>query len=173
MVMGWDEVGSTVCPVARSLSIVGDRWTLLIMRELSMGVCRFDDIQAQTGASSYLLSTRLKRLEKDGVIERRRYNDKPPRFEYVATAKGRALDPILLLLRSWGMTYGGFEPGAAPAVKLVYKATGEEVGADWHIPGCEWPFSLDCLEGTIGAAFEAEREERKSSFRKGGKSDSE
>lgn len=169
--MGWDEVGSTVCPVAKSLSVVGDRWTLLIMRELSMGNRRFDDIQAQLGASSYLLSTRLKRLEKDGVIERRLYNEKPERYEYHATAKGKALDPILLMLRAWGMTYCGHKPGDEPAVKLTYKATGEVVDENWKIPTHEWPFSLDSLEGEMGKAFAQEREEKRRMFRKSKKAD--
>lgn len=169
--MGWDEVGSTVCPIAKSLSVVGDRWTLLIMRELSLGVRRFDDIQAQLGASSYLLSTRLKRLEKDGVIERRLYNEKPERYEYHATAKGRALDPILLMLRSWGMTYCGHTPGDEPAVKLTYKATGEVVDENWQIPAHEWPFSLDSLEGEMGKAFAQEREEKRRNFRKSKKTE--
>ena len=96
--MSWDEVCESVCPIARSLSVVGDRWTLLILRELSMGSRRFEEIQAQTGMSSFLLSTRLKRLEKDGVIERRLYNERPPRYEYHATAKGKDLDEVLLFL---------------------------------------------------------------------------
>ncbi|MDB6052369.1 MAG: hypothetical protein JWR17_5115 [Pseudomonas sp.] len=168
--MGWDEVGSTVCPVAKSLSVIGDRWTLLIMRELSLGVRRFDDIQAQLGASSYLLSTRLKRLEKDGVIERRLYNEKPQRYEYHATAKGRALDPILLMLRAWGMTYCGHTDDE-PAVTLTYKATGEVVDENWKIPETEWPFSLDVLESVMGEAFTKEREEKRRLFRKSKKNE--
>lgn len=165
--MGWeDEVGSTVCPIAKSLSAVGDRWTLLIMRELSLGVRRFDDMQAQLGASSYLLSTRLKRLEKDGIIERRLYSEKPERYEYYATPKGRGLDPILLLLRAWGMQYCGHKEGDEPAVSLTYKPTGEVVDQHWKIPEHEWPFSLDTLNGKIGAAFESEREEKRINFRK-------
>lgn len=165
--MGWDEeVGSTVCPIAKSLSAVGDRWTLLIMRELSMGVHRFDDIQAQLGASSYLLSTRLKRLEKDGIIERRLYNEKPERYEYYATAKGRALDPILLLLRAWGMQYCEHEADAEPAVHLTYRPTGEVVDEHWRIPENEWPFSLDVLDARISQPFADEREHKRQIFRK-------
>ncbi len=165
--MGWeDEVGSTVCPIAKSLSAVGDRWTLLIMRELSLGVRRFDDIQAQLGASSYLLSTRLKRLEKDGIVERRLYSERPERYEYHATPKGRGLDPILLMLRAWGMQYCDHKEGEEPAVHLHYKPTGEVVDEHWQIPANEWPFSLDTLEGRIGTAFEAEREEKRRNFRK-------
>lgn len=171
--MGWDEVGVTVCPIAKSLSAVGDRWTLLIMRELSLGVRRFDDIQAQLGASSYLLSTRLKRLEKDGVIERRLYSEKPQRYEYYATEKGKGLDAILLMLRAWGMKYCDHAPGDEPAVHLIHKPTGAVVDENWSIPQDEWPFDLDVLEGRLSDAFAAEREAKRANFRKGKKSEGE
>lgn len=166
--MGWEEEsGSTVCPIARSLAVVGDRWTLLIMRELSMDVRRFDDIQAQLGASSYLLSTRLKRLEKDGVIERRLYSARPERYEYYATVKGTALDPILLMLRFWGMQYCADQQGEEPAVYLKYKRTGEMVDEHWPIPASEWPFSLNILEATLSPRFATERDRKRRNFRKG------
>jgi DNA-binding HxlR family transcriptional regulator len=165
--MGWEELtSSTACPVAKSLAAVGDRWTLLIMRELSMDVHRFDDIQAQLGASSYLLSTRLKRLEKDGIIERHLYSEKPERYEYHATPKGRALDPVLLMLRFWGMQYCTPPEDSEPAVYLKYKSTGEMVDQHWKIPEKEWPFSLDVLEAKLSNRFEAEREEKRRIFRK-------
>jgi DNA-binding HxlR family transcriptional regulator len=168
--MGWEEeADSTVCPVAKSLAAVGDRWTLLIMRELSMGVRRFDDIQAQLGASSYLLSTRLKRLEQDGIIERRMYREKPERYEYYATPKGRALDPILLMLRAWGMQYCTHTPDEEPAVHLTHRPTGEVVDEHWRIPENEWPFSLDSLDAQIGERFAAEREAKRRNFRKSGR----
>lgn len=73
--MGWSEVGDTVCPVA--LAIVGERWTMLILRELYLGVKRFEEFQAQSGMSSHLLSTRLKRREGDGIVARHPYCDRP------------------------------------------------------------------------------------------------
>lgn len=156
--MSWDGVCESLCPIARALSVVGDRWTLLIMRELMMGVRRFDDIQAQIGMSSHLLSTRLKRLEEDGVIERRLYNARPKRYEYLATEKGRALDPLILMLRSWGLTWGGYAPDDAPAATLVHKQTGELVDADWR-PPTEGPrFSFDDVDATLSPAWAAERE---------------
>jgi len=90
------------------------------MREISMGSRRFEDIQAQTGMSSNLLTIRLKRLEEDEVIERRQYSAhaKPFRMTY-ATQKGRELDGVLLAIRAWGMRWGGFPPGTEPAVALV------------------------------------------------------
>lgn len=164
--MAWDEVCDSVCPVAKALSVVGDRWTLLIMRELMMGVTRFDEIQAQTQMSSFLLSTRLKRLEADGVIERRQYSDKPVRFDYFATAKGKELDPVILTLRAWGMKHGGFRKNEAPAVKLVLKRTGEVIDQNWMPAKADTPFTFDlCEPGVLSRKFAAERLERSETFR--------
>lgn len=163
--MSWDTLCESVCPIARSLSIVGDRWTLLIMREISLGVRRFDDIQAQTEMSSFLLSTRLKALEKEGVLERRLYCERPKRFEYFATGKGKELDAVLLALRSWGMRWGGFDPLDDPAVKLISKRTGEEITAEWSPAPQDMPFTFNAVESTLSEKFIAEREARNSQFR--------
>ena len=96
--MGWQDVGASLCPVARALAVVGDRWTVLIVRELFLGTRRFEDFQAQTGMSSHLLSTRLKRLESDGIVRRTPYSERPPRYEYRLTPKGLDLYPLLLSL---------------------------------------------------------------------------
>ena len=92
------------CPVARALEIVGERWTLLIVRDLVIhGPQRFADLQQRlAGASPSTLSARLKRLEAAGVVERRFYEDRPPRAEYVLTDKGRALAQVVGALREWG-----------------------------------------------------------------------
>lgn len=161
--MSWDSVCETVCPIARSLAIVGDRWTLLILRELSMGVHRFDDLQAQTGMSSHLLTTRLKRLEGDGVIERRLYNERPPRYEYHPTQKGKELDPLLMVLRSWGRKW---EVGEAQedAVKLVHKKTRKSVDHLWQAPNGGKNFTFDDVDAFPGAEFAREREARRTAF---------
>jgi DNA-binding HxlR family transcriptional regulator len=91
-----------VCPIADALELVGERWSLLVLRELGLGVHRFNDIQVNTGAPRETLALRLRRLEEAGVIERRRYSDRPPRDEYVLTAVGRDLSPVLTALREWG-----------------------------------------------------------------------
>ena len=168
--MGEDFAEDTVCPVARALAVAGDRWTLLILRELSLGVHRFDDIQAQAGMSSHLLAARLKRMEADGLVERRRYSDRPPRHEYHATAKGKELDGVLLMLRSWGTKWCGLDP-AAPAVEIRHRATGEVVEGAWPMPGGKF-FTFDDTEGVVGAQFRAEREARGAAFsdRKRGRS---
>ena len=92
------------CPVARALDIIGERWTLLILRDLMLhGPRRFQDFQTSfDGISPNTLSARLKTLEDAGVVERRFYEQHPPRAEYVLTAKGEALRPTLRALRAWG-----------------------------------------------------------------------
>ncbi|MEC9435144.1 MAG: helix-turn-helix domain-containing protein [Pseudomonadota bacterium] len=90
------------CTVARAAELLGDPWTLLILRELFLGARRFDDFQRQTGGSPHLLSQRLKRLEADGVVRRRRYSLRPPRDEYRLTEKGRDLWPVVAALKGWG-----------------------------------------------------------------------
>jgi DNA-binding HxlR family transcriptional regulator len=92
------------CPVARTLDIVGDRWTMLILRDLILeGPRKFHDLQsALSRISPNTLSNRLKTLEQHGIVQRRIYADHPPRAEYVVTDKGRELRPLLRALRVWG-----------------------------------------------------------------------
>jgi DNA-binding HxlR family transcriptional regulator len=90
------------CSIADALEVVGERWSLLVLRELGFGVHRFRDIQINTGAPRETLALRLRKLEQAGVIERRRYCDHPPRDEYVLTGAGRELLPVLATLREWG-----------------------------------------------------------------------
>ena len=85
-----------------ALSIVGDRYALLVARELRYGLTRFQDIVASTGAPRDVLTARLRKLEQAGVIERRRYSEHPPRYEYLLTEAGKELQPILLALKEWG-----------------------------------------------------------------------
>ena len=100
------------CPVARTLEIIGERWTMLILRDLLLdGPCRFQDFERSlAGISPNTLSARLKRLEEHGIVERRFYEQHPPRAEYVLTGKGRQLGPVLKTLLDWGRKHT-----AAPA----------------------------------------------------------
>ncbi len=91
-----------VCSIADALEVVGERWSLLVLREISFGVHRFTDIQVNTGAPRETLALRLRKLEEAGVIERRQYSDHPPRDEYLLTHAGRELTPVLTALREWG-----------------------------------------------------------------------
>lgn len=90
------------CPIAASLEVVGERWALLVVREVWMGNHRFTDIVRGTGAPRDRVSARLKTLEEAGVLERRPYSDAPPRSEYHLTDAGRDLVPVLRALLAWG-----------------------------------------------------------------------
>jgi len=90
------------CSVAAALSVVGDPWTLLILRDAFLGVRRFDDWQARLGVARNVLAARLKTLVAHGVLETRLYSEHPPRKDYVLTARGRDLMPVLLALKAWG-----------------------------------------------------------------------
>lgn len=113
-----------MCSVADALGIVGDRYSLLIVREIGYGFVRFKDLAAYTGAPRDVLTSRLRRLEEIGVLERRRYSERPPRFEYHLTAVGRDLRPIVLALKEWGDKH--VNPGAEP---VVFEHT---CGAEFH-----------------------------------------
>ncbi len=94
------------CPIARSLDIVGDRWTLLVIRDLARGHTKFADLMTELlGISPNVLSDRLKLLEENGIIVSSLYSEHPPRAEYHLTAKGEALLPVLRALIAWGNEY--------------------------------------------------------------------
>jgi DNA-binding HxlR family transcriptional regulator len=94
------------CPVARTLDIVGDRWTLLVLRDISLGHTRFNELlESCAGISTNLLADRLKRLEGRGMLERYFYSDHPPRAEYRLTEKGRDFGRVLSALYRWGTTH--------------------------------------------------------------------
>jgi DNA-binding HxlR family transcriptional regulator len=90
------------CTIAASLAVIGEKWSLLVVRELSLGVHRFDAIARNTGAPRDILTSRLRRLEAEGVVEKRLYQEHPPRYEYRLTPAGNELRPILLALAEWG-----------------------------------------------------------------------
>ncbi|MDL5158337.1 winged helix-turn-helix transcriptional regulator [Actinomycetospora termitidis] len=91
--------------MADALTLVGDRWALLALRELGFGVTRFTDIQGFTGAPRASLAARLRDLEASGLVERRRYSEHPPRDEYLLTRAGQDLMPVIGALREWGERY--------------------------------------------------------------------
>src|ERR1700710_333419 len=93
------------CSIARPLSFLGERWAVLVLRDLFLGPPRFDEIQESLGVASNVLSQRLATLVEEGIVERRRYSEHPERFEYVLTEKGRELQPVLLALLAWGDRY--------------------------------------------------------------------
>lgn len=101
----WDELATDWCPVARAMSVIGDRWTLLIVRDCFLGKSRFEQFQASLGVTRHVLSDRLKRLVEAGVLERNAYSSRPLRYDYTLSAKGRDFAPALIGLKDWGKKY--------------------------------------------------------------------
>jgi DNA-binding HxlR family transcriptional regulator len=98
------------CSIAAALGVVGERWALLVIREINFGNHRFDQIARNTGAARDILTSRLRSLEQAGVICRRQYQEHPPRFEYHLTDAGKGLRPVLNALRTWGDRWVVDEP---------------------------------------------------------------
>ena len=132
-----DKRTKRICSVADALAIVGDRYSLLIVRDIGYGYVRFEDLAGFTGAPRDVLTTRLRRLEEVGVLERRIYSEHPPRYEYHLTEAGGQIRPIVLALKEWGDQQ--LNPGAAPVIfehtcgaefhpRTVCAACGEPVG---------------------------------------------
>jgi DNA-binding HxlR family transcriptional regulator len=99
-----------VCSIARTLGVVGDRWTLLMLRDVVLGLHRFEQLLTSLGVASNVLSDRLQRLVAEGILERVRYSERPERFEYHLTKKGRELGVALIALMQWGDHYISDKP---------------------------------------------------------------
>jgi DNA-binding HxlR family transcriptional regulator len=97
--------GDQECSVAAALEVVGERWTLLVVRSVMLGSHRFEELRATLGIATNVLQTRLTRLVEQGILERRPYQEHPPRHEYRLTEKGLALWPVLAALMDWGDAY--------------------------------------------------------------------
>ncbi|GMV85246.1 MAG: hypothetical protein AMXMBFR80_11020 [Dehalococcoidia bacterium] len=125
---------SVRCPVAATLDLVGDRWTLLVVRDLLRGRRRFSELRSSVeGIPPAILSGRLKALEEAGVVVRKPYSDHPPRSEYVLTRKGHRLGVVVGALATWG------EEFAESDLSLVDNECGHGVSVVYHCPRCERP----------------------------------
>jgi DNA-binding HxlR family transcriptional regulator len=122
------------CSVARTLEVVGERWSLLILRDAFFGVRRFDEFQERLGIARNVLAARLAHLCDSGLLERRPYSERPQRFEYHLTAAGRDLGPVLLALIKWGDRHHPSPQG--PPVRTLHRGCGGEVDALMHCQAC-------------------------------------
>jgi DNA-binding HxlR family transcriptional regulator len=98
------------CSIARALEVIGERWTLLIVRDVFLGLRRFEQFQENLGIARNVLTDRLNRLVEEGILERVRYSERPERYEYRLTQKGRDLNLALAGLRQWGDKYRSEKP---------------------------------------------------------------
>jgi DNA-binding HxlR family transcriptional regulator len=125
--LGRDYEGQ-LCSIARSLEILGERWTLLIVRDVFRGKRRFEDLQRSLGIARNVLADRLGRLVDEGVLERRRYQERPERYEYRLTEKGIDLWPVMVQLLQWGDRHYAHPDG--PPMVLSHRDCGG--GLDEH-----------------------------------------
>lgn len=109
--MRWEDLGGEKCSVARTVSVIGDRWTLMVLRDCFLGVRRFDAFQERLGITRHILADRLKKLVGAGVLARVLYEERPARYEYRLTPRGLDLYPVLMGLVHWGDEYLAGEAG--------------------------------------------------------------
>ena len=124
------------CSIAATLELIGERWTLLIIRDAFLGLRRFDDFQADLGIARNVLQARLERLIEQGLLRRVQYQDRPPRFEYRLTAKGVELWPVLVALMKWGDKHAA---PAGPPLLLRHVDCGGEVDDHRICTKCSTP----------------------------------
>ncbi len=155
------DYSDQVCSVAATLEVVGDPWTLLILRDAFAGVRRFEQWQERLGVARNVLAARLKSLVAHGVLERLAYCERPPRHEYVLSPKGRDLHGVLLTMAAWGdrHVYGA---GAGCPVHFVHKGCGRDFDPGLICQACGetiTPSDLQRIEGpsqaTVGEALDA------------------
>ncbi|HWU10793.1 MAG TPA: helix-turn-helix domain-containing protein [Streptomyces sp.] len=132
MALGKDYTAQQ-CSIARALEVVGERWTLLVVRDAFYGVRRYNDFLVHLGIPRAVLASRLQALTEAGVLARRRYQESPPRDEYVLTGSGKALWPTLRTLGLWGHEH---IPGTVPTRHFAHAACGTELGALGQCPAC-------------------------------------
>lgn len=114
------------CSIAGALETVGDRWSLLVVRDLILGLSRFDDLQSSTGIPPQTLATRLRQLDQSGIVTKRPYQHRPRRYDYVLTDKGRDLVVVMTALREWGDRWN-LHGTIGPPLQVYDKTTGHGV----------------------------------------------
>ncbi len=132
--MKWDEINRLQCSIARSSAVLGDRWTLLILSDVFLGVRRFDDFQQRLGLSRTTLTNRLKLLEDHGVLSRVQYQSSPDRYEYRLTEKGRDLYPVISTVLNWGDKY--YSDAAGPPILRRHTSCGHDIQPVLSCPEC-------------------------------------
>ena len=136
------------CSVGRTLAIVGERWTLLILREAFLGVRRFDQIQGNLGIARNILADRLHGLVGAGILERRRYQERPQRYEYRLTQRGIDLYPTLLSIMQWGDRYMADDGGAPLALEHI--DCGKETVPSFVCSECGEPIHARNVRAKLG-----------------------
>jgi DNA-binding HxlR family transcriptional regulator len=143
------------CSIARSLELIGERWSLLVIRDVFIGNRRFDEIQSSLGIARNILASRLTRLLDEGILEKRPYQERPARYEYFLTEKGLDLWPTLVALMAFGDKYM-LDEGQEPPMRIVHKDCGGVVNDRRICESCG--AELDVREARAVPAHAIERE---------------
>ena len=141
----WDRDN---CAVGNTLAIIGERWTLLVLREAFLGVRRFDQMRENTGVARNILSDRLNTLVAHGILRRERYQERPERYEYRLTEKGLDLYPVLITLMDWGMRHALDD--REPTMMLQHRGCGATVVPQLTCPACGEPTSARDMRALPG-----------------------
>ncbi len=145
-----NDYADQTCSVARSLEVVGERWTLLILRDLFLGVDRFDALVDSLGITRTVLARRLTHLVDEGVVQRRRYSQRPERFSYHPTAKGAELIGVVALLMKWGDRHYPHPDG--PPRLLLHRGCGGPLDTHLHCGRCGARLHPSDIEAPPGPA---------------------
>lgn len=138
--MRYTRLDQMPCSIARTLDAVGEWWTMLIVRDATLGITRFEDFHRRLGIARTVLKARLDKLIEVGILEKRPYSERPPRSEYVLTERGWDLTPVLIALMQWGDRWAGHENG--PPVELVHRSCGHVMHPQYHCDRCSEPLQL-------------------------------
>ena len=139
------------CSIARTVDLVGDGWTPMVLREAFYGTTRFDDFERVLGIGRNVLSQRLGRLLDEGLLERQAYQQNPPRYDYVLTDKGRELFPVLAAMMAWGDRW--LAPSDGPPVLLRHTPCGHDAHAEVVCSECHEPLELADVAPHLGPGF--------------------
>lgn len=151
MALGKDYAGQN-CALARALELVGERWTMLIVRDAFYGVRRYKDFHSHVGAPRAVLAERLQTLTDAGVLERRQYQEGPARYEYVLTDAGKRLWPAVHMLSRWGDEFIPYDGGVRRV--FVHADCGERLDPVGNCPACKVPVDPDDVEMRPGPGAE-------------------
>jgi DNA-binding HxlR family transcriptional regulator len=143
--------GAMQCSIARTMDVIAEPWSPLVLRNIYMGINRFDQLQESLGISRKVLAERLRWLTETGVLERREYSARPPRYEYALTAKGLELFQVLMVMLAWGDKWLAGEAG--PPVLYRHHGCGQIGHAELRCSACHQPMdatNIDILPGPGG-----------------------
>ena len=167
--MKWQDLSQQDCSVARTLAVIGDRWTLMILRDLFLGATRFEDFQNSLGISRTTLSERLQGLEREGVVRKVAYQEKPTRYKYRLTSKGVDLHGVMMTIVNWGDKYYAGDEGGP--VLHRHKHCGEDFSPVLSCSECGEAVTPFDTEVRVNPAYEELLEQvswRSDSRRSGG-----